>query len=505
MPMRHRILYMTVLIMSGLVVSCHAGHDTHHQEGDSQETQVTFTSYSQDYEVFCESAPLIAGQQVRMLLHVTRLSDFKPLAQGRLSLTLTIDGQRQQMVADTLHHPGVAIVDFLPKHAGKGMLSVDVTAPNRLSSRVDVPVTVYADLAQASASHETHPTASANMVPFTKEMAWKSDFRTDECRLTPFTASLQVMAQVEPAQGEECDVVARAAGVVRMGIRPPVEGMAVSNGQQLLEVDGTTTAEGNLEVRLQEAEATFMRAQSELLRKEPLAKDGIVSQSDLQAARTDYATAKAQWESLKGLFSSGKQKVTSPMAGCVTQVNVRSGQYVEAGQTLLTLSSSRWLTLRALLPQQSWSLLPRISDANIRVAATDTLLSLASLSGSLLSYGRRVSSQEPLVPVLFRIRNNSLMLPGSWVEMHLLAPADRQTLTVPSEALIEEMGLYFVYVQHTPELFEKREVSIGDTDGRRMEVLSGLKPGERVVSRGAVLVKLAHASGTVDPHAGHFH
>ena len=116
MPMRHRILYMTVLIMSGLVVSCHAGHDTHHQEGDSQETQVTFTSYSQDYEVFCESAPLIAGQQVRMLLHVTRLSDFKPLAQGRLSLTLTIVGQRQQMVADTLHHPGVAIVDFLPLH-----------------------------------------------------------------------------------------------------------------------------------------------------------------------------------------------------------------------------------------------------------------------------------------------------------------------------------------------------------------------------------------------------
>ena len=186
-------------------------------------------------------------------------------------------------------------------------------------------------------------------------------------------------------------------------------------------------------------------------------------------------------------------------------MNVRSGQYVEAGKTLLSISSSRWLTLRALLPQQSWSLLPRISDANIRVAAADTLLSLASLSGSLLSYGRRVSSQEPLVPVLFRIRNNSLMLPGSWVEMHLLAPADRQTLTVPSEALIEEMGLYFVYVQHTPELFEKREVSIGDTDGRRMEVLSGLKPGERVVSRGAVLVKLAHASGTVDPHAGHFH
>lgn len=323
--------------------------------------------------------------------------------------------------------------------------------------------------------------------------------------MAPFGAALRVMAQVEPAQGEERDVVAGVAGIVRMGSNPPVEGMAVRAGQALLSVDGSTTADGNLNVRLQEAEAAYQRARSELERKEPLAGEHIVSQSDLQAARAEYATAKAQWESLKRLFGSGRQTVTAPMAGYVAQVSVRNGQYVEAGQTLVSVSSTRWLTLRAQVPQQSWQLLPHIQDANIRVPGCDSLLSLSGLQGSLLSYGRQVSMQEPLVPVLFRVRNNARMLPGSWVEMFVLTHTDGQTITVPVEAIVEEMGLYFVYVQLNPELFEKREVTLGGTDGRRTQVLQGLQAGERVVASGAVLVKLTQASGGVDPHAGHSH
>lgn len=107
--------------------------------------------------------------------------------------------------------------------------------------------------------------------------------------MAPFGAALRVMAQVEPAQGEERDVVAGVAGIVRMGSNPPVEGMAVRSGQALLSVDGSTTADGNLNVRLQEAEAAYQRARSELERKEPLAGEHIVSQSDLQAARAEYA------------------------------------------------------------------------------------------------------------------------------------------------------------------------------------------------------------------------
>lgn len=503
--MRYDILCMSVLLMAGLAASCGKAHDDHHGAEEAHHEKVALTSYGQNYEIYCESDPLVAGEEAQVLVHLTRLQDFKPLAGGSVSLALSAGGSRQEAKADSLDRPGVCALQVKPLKAGRGTLAVTVRATGRQQERVDIPVTVYASHDEAHKAAEAQTQHGGNTVAFSKEMGWKAQFRTEECRPMPFGPALRVMAQVQPAQGEERDVTAQTAGVVRMGGNPPVEGMAVRGGQALLTVDGSTTAEGNLGVRLQEAEAAYRHAKGELERKEPLAKERIVSQSDLQAARAEYETAKAQWESLRRLFGSGRQTATAPMEGYVAQVSVRNGQYVEAGQTLLTVSSTRWLTLRALVPQQSWGMLPHIQDAGIRVPGCDSLTSLSALDGSLLSYGRQVSTQEPLVPVLFRVRYNTGMLPGSWVEMFIQTETSSQALTVPVEAVIEEMGLHFVYVQLTPELFEKREVTTGDTDGRRTEVLSGVKAGERVVGSGAVLVKLTQASGGVDPHAGHMH
>ncbi|MFZ4707519.1 MAG: efflux transporter periplasmic adaptor subunit, partial [Bacteroidales bacterium] len=80
-----------------------------------------------------------------------------------------------------------------------------------------------------------------------------------------------------------------------------------------------------------------------------------------------------------------------------------------------------------------------------------------------------------------------------------------QAVTVPNDALLEEQGNYFVYVQINPELFEKREVNPGATDGLRTELIKGVSANERIVSRGATLVKLTQATGTLDAHSGHVH
>ena len=69
----------------------------------------------------------------------------------------------------------------------------------------------------------------------------------------------------------------------------------------------------------------------------------------------------------------------------------------------------------------------------------------------------------------------------------------------------EEMGTYFVFVQLTPELFDKRYVKIGATDALHTTILEGIMPNDRIVTKGAVQLKLQQSSGTVDPHAGHNH
>ena len=112
---------------------------------------------------------------------------------------------------------------------------------------------------------------------------------------------------------------------------------------------------------------------------------------------------------------------------------------------------------------------------------------------------------NPLIPVTFRIRNSVNLLSGSFVTLFIKSTSEEPCLTVANTGIVEEMGSYFVFVQINPELFEKRPVTLGETDGVRTQVKSGLKEGERVVAKGASMVRLAQSAGALDPHAGHVH
>ena len=71
---------------------------------------------------------------------------------------------------------------------------------------------------------------------------------------------------------------------------------------------------------------------------------------------------------------------------------------------------------------------------------------------------------------------------------------------VPVSALTEEQGAYFVYVRMCEESYRKQPVSLGLSDGNRVEIVSGLEGGEQVVTEGAIYVKLASASNAIPAH-----
>ena len=92
------------------------------------------------------------------------------------------------------------------------------------------------------------------------------------------------------------------------------------------------------------------------------------------------------------------------------------------------------------------------------------------------------------------------LLPGAYAEVSLLTAPRRGVLTLPLRAVTEEQGLHFVYIQEDADCYRRREVRLGQSDGERVEILAGLKPGERVVTAGAVHVRLAAASGAIPGH-----
>lgn len=96
-----------------------------------------------------------------------------------------------------------------------------------------------------------------------------------------------------------------------------------------------------------------------------------------------------------------------------------------------------------------------------------------------------------------------ILYPVLTLKFFLLATPENDVLSIPTSALTEEQGVYFVYIQVGEEEFLKREIVVGASNGEKVRVLSGLKPGDKIVVKGAYQVKLA-ANSSVVPE-GHSH
>ena len=228
-----------------------------------------------------------------------------------------------------------------------------------------------------------------------------------------------------------------------------------------------------------------------------LQRSGATPQS-----RLEYEYAKAEYEALSaGSTASGDILVTSPLSGFIKSLNVTSGVYVETGAPIATVSQNRRLRLRADLSEKYFGKLGQIRDANFVTSYSDRVFRLKELGGRLASYGR-ANDGAFFIPVIFEFDNKGELVPGSYAEVFLIASGTETCISVPVGAVIEDQGVHAVFVRSDDDGFVKREVSIGESDGVRIPIRSGLEAGEVVVVEGAVHVKLA---GVTAVPAGHTH
>jgi RND family efflux transporter MFP subunit len=499
-----KIHFITLIVSIALIAGgCGHNHDDSDHSHDHDEP-LQLIGYSADFEVFAEATPFVIGQTSDILAHFSFLKNFKPITEGSVTISMIIgtDGIRQTLNEPT--RPGIYSFRLTPAIAGTGRIIFDIQTSTDVSQIVIPNVTVYTDEHDAQHAAADALIESVNGVVFTKEQSWKVDFATAEARREPFGQIIRTTAQIQPSQGDERIISAKLGGTAFFNANI-TEGKAVGAGQTLFTIDGSATADNNLAVRYAEAENEYNRAKIEYERKTELAKENIVSQSDLLQAKTDFTNAEAVFNNLRQNFSAGRQNISSPIGGFVTRVLVQNGQFVEAGQPVVVVSQNRDLFIKAELQPRFFDLLGNMTSANIRTLNNNHTFTLEELNGRVLSYGRSADISNPLIPVVFQVNNTTGLLPGSFVEMFIKTQTAAQAVTVPNEAIVEEMGNHFVFVQLTPEFFEKQLVKTGVTDGIRTEITEGVSEGDRVISKGAILVKLAQASGALDAHAGHVH
>ena len=332
----------------------------------------------------------------------------------------------------------------------------------------------------------------------------KIDFEVVEVVTEPLYQVIRTSAQIVPSQESEKILTATTSGIVAFESKDIVQGLEVKSGQVLFSIDNDEMADGSLEIRRQEIEADYEKAKADYERKQSLAEDKIISESELLDAKTEYLKAQKYYDNMLKNYPEGKTLHRATISGSVCEILVPNNSYVEAGQPIMTLAQNDKLYIRADVQSKYYPVLKDIKTANIRTN-DGIVYTINELGGRLLSYGKTTDINNPLIPVTFEIKNNGNLVPGSFVEIFITAESNKMGVMLPNSAIVEEMGIYCVFVQTCVEDFEKRIITKGVTDGSKTQVLKGVAAGERVVSKGAVNVKLAQGSAALDPHAGHVH
>ena len=340
--------------------------------------------------------------------------------------------------------------------------------------------------------------AHADEIILSVEKARAAGVKVEEIKAGMFHGVIHTSGKVMSASCDETAVVATISGRVQYKNHVS-EGLKVTAGTTLFSITsaGMQMADGD---PVRRARIDYERAERDYTRAKILIKDKIISEKDLAVAKAEYEAAKLTYTSMQRTRSAGGVAVTAPRAGYVKQCMVNGGDYVEAGQTLAIITQNKHLYLRAEIPERHFNELNKIRCAKFRTSYSKRLYDITDMGGHIQSYGRSAEVNNSYIPVIFEFNNTGDVVQGSYAEIYLITQNRPNVITLPLTAITEEQGIHFVYIQVDAEGYRKQEVTLGESDGERVEILSGVKQGDRVVTKGAVQVRLASAANAIPAH-----
>jgi multidrug efflux pump subunit AcrA (membrane-fusion protein) len=176
--------------------------------------------------------------------------------------------------------------------------------------------------------------------------------------------------------------------------------------------------------------------------------------------------------------------LNAPIGGLVVTSHVRLGEPVEPEKELLDISNLNEVWALARVPENHAGQLAPGSVAHISVPA----LGKQSLSGEMLRFGTAADAASGTIDAVFRVTNPGMRLrPGMRAEFEIVLSKRDNVLCVPREAVQGGPANRHVFIKDfdIPNAFVRTPVRVGQTSGGKVEILSGLFPGDLVVTSGS--------------------
>ena len=268
----------------------------------------------------------------------------------------------------------------------------------------------------------------------------------------------------------QVSVLARTTGLLEE--LAAEEGDHVRQGQVMIRLN-----KDELSLNLRQAEQAFADASTNYDRIKTLYERSMVSQSEYDTAHLRLDNAKISLEEAQ--LNLAYADVTAPIAGVVTQRLVEVGDLVRGNQEVFVVADLHPLLVKIFAPEQRMYQLHPGQEATIAVEA----LPDTSFRGRIRMISPEVDPASGTVKVTLEVASAGVLKPGMFATVRIITERRPQTLIVPKKALILETDEDDVFLIEDSKV-RRVSVELGFVEGDQVEIVSGLKEGDQVVTIG---------------------
>lgn len=251
------------------------------------------------------------------------------------------------------------------------------------------------------------------------------------------------------------------------------EGDRVRKGQVLVKVEDTQER-----LDFEKASIDLEVAEKEWQRVEELRKRDILSSKEFDEKRLAWEEAKHA--KARARYALAKTEIVAPFSGIVTERNVQLGETVTPGKHVSTVADFDPLVVKFHVPE---------SEAGPVEIGKPVTIEIPSRSSNVLN--AEIALISPVIDqgtgtvklTAYLDNPGFVMRPGTFVRARVIAATHDSALTIPRKALLSEDDVNYVFVAAS-DTTARVEVEPGITDGQFVEILSGLSPGELVITIG---------------------
>jgi cobalt-zinc-cadmium efflux system membrane fusion protein len=262
---------------------------------------------------------------------------------------------------------------------------------------------------------------------------------------------------------------------------------------------------GEIKALFLKAKANLNYAEANYNRLKSLIEQNVGSQKSFLEAKAEFEKAKAELNAEDKKIHSigltdkdieetsenenhiaGLLAVKSPIEGTVVERNVVIGQLVESNTNSFRIINISSLYADGQIYEND---LHRISGKP-EITLTASAYAGTQFKGKIIYISDIVDKETRTFKIRASVTNKDKKLkPEMFAEMQIPTSISAKALIVPAEAIVKDANENYVFIAINDTTFKKREVIPGSTQGEFVEIKSGVSKGERIVSKGAFILK----------------